>query len=246
MTKSFRPWRVDEIWLLPPSVQEFVPAGHPAHLIRDIVREELDLSAILSTYTEARGFPPYDPGMMVALLLYTYSQGVYSSRRIARGCEEQLDFQAVTALNQPDFRTISEFHRRHLTALGDLFVQVLALCQQAGLVGLSHIAVDGTKLRANASKHKAMSYERMIKAEGELAAAAKEAARPETVVKADGTPSKRRGPKPTRPSGTPEPTTQRNFTDPESRIMLGRDGFIQAYNGRPRWTVSTRSSWLTA
>jgi len=173
MTKSFRPWRVDEIWLLPPSVQEFVPAGHPAHLIRDIVREELDLGAILSTYTEARGFPPYDPGMMVALLLYAYSQGVYSSRRIARGCQERLDFQAVTALNQPDFRTISEFRRRHLKALSDLFVQVLALCQKAGLVGLGHVAVDGTKLRANASKHKAMSYERMVKAEDELAAEVK-------------------------------------------------------------------------
>ena len=228
--------------------------------------------------------------MMVALLLDAYSQGVYSSRRIARGCEERLDFQAVTALNRPDFRTISEFRRRHLAALGDLFVQVLALCQKAGLVGLGHVAVDGTKLRANASKHKAMSYERMVKAEGELAtevanwldkageadaaedaehgpdqrgdetpdwmankqhrldriraaraaleaeakaaAAAKEAARPEPVVKADGTPSKRRGPKPTRPPGTPEPTAQRNFTDPESRIMLGRDGFIQAYNGQ--------------
>ena len=118
MTKSFRPWRVDEVWLLPPSVQEFVPAGHPAHLVRDIVREELDLTAILSAYTEARGFPPYNPAMMVALLLYGYSQGVYSSRRIARGCEERLDFQAVTALNQPDFRTISEFRRRHLAALG--------------------------------------------------------------------------------------------------------------------------------
>ena len=290
MTKSFRPWRVDEIWLLPPSVQDFVPAGHPAHLVRDIVREELDLGAILSTYTEARGFPPYHPGMMVALLLYAYSQGVYSSRRIARGCEERLDFQAVTALNRPDFRTISEFRRRHLAALSDLFVQVLALCQKAGLVGLSHVAVDGTKLRANASKHKAMSYERMVKAEDDLAAevaswldkateadatedaehgpdqrgdetpdwmankqqrldriraaraaleaeakaaaAAREAARPEPVVKADGTPSKRRGPKPTRPPGTPEPTAQRNFTDPESRIMLGRDGFIQAYNGQ--------------
>ncbi len=290
MTKSFRPWRVDEIWLLPPSVQDFVPAGHPAHLVRDIVREELDLGAILSTYTEARGFPPYHPGIMVALLLYAYSQGVYSSRRIARGCEERLNFQAVTALNRPDFRTISEFRRRHLAALSDLFVQVLALCRKAGLVGLGHVAVDGTKLRANASKHKAMSYERMVKAEGELAAevaswldkatevdaledaehgpdqrgdetpdwmankqqrldrirharaaleaearaaaAAKEAARPEPIVKADGTPSKRRGPKPTRPPGTPEPTAQRNFTDPESRIMVGRDGFIQAYNGQ--------------
>ena len=290
MMKSFRPWCVDDAWLLPASVQDFVPPGHPAHLVRDIVREELDLGAIFSAYTEARGFPPYHPGMMVALLLYAYSQGVYSSRRIARCCEERLDFQAVTALNRPDFRTISEFRRRHLAALSALFVQVLALCQRAGLVGLGHVAVDGTKLRANASKNKAMSYARMEKAEAELAAevkswldkageadttedavhgaelrgdempawmadkqqrlvriraaraaleaeakaaaAAKDAARPVPSPKADGTPSKRSGPKPKRPAGTPEPTAQRNFTDPESRIMVGRDGFIQAYNGQ--------------
>jgi hypothetical protein len=102
MTKSFLPWKVDEVWLLPPSVQEFVPDGHPAHLVRDIVAEELDLSAILAAYTEPRGYPPYHPAMMVALLLYAYSRGVYSSRRIARACEERLDFQAATALNRPD------------------------------------------------------------------------------------------------------------------------------------------------
>ena len=133
--------------MLPPSVQDFVPAGHPAHLVREIVREEFDLSAILSAYTEARGFPPYHSGMMVALLLFAYSQGVYSSRRIARGCEERLDFQAVTALNRPDFRTISEFRRRHLVALGVLFVQVLALCQKAGLVGLGGSVSAGASLR---------------------------------------------------------------------------------------------------
>src|SRR5918998_2630942 len=170
MTKSFRPWKVTEAWLLPSSVQEFVPAGHPAHLVRDIAAEELDLSAILSAFTEPRGYPPYRTGMMVALLLYAYSRGVYSSRRIARACEERLDFQAVTALNRPDFRTISEFRRRHLAALAALFVQVLALCRRAGLVGLGHVAVDGTKLRANASKHKAMSYARMGPAEAGLAA----------------------------------------------------------------------------
>ena len=286
MTKNFRPWRVDEAWLLPPSVQDFVPTGHPAHLVRDLVREELDLGAVLSAYTEPRGFPPYHPGMMVALLLYAYSQGVHSSRRIARGCEERLDFQAVTALNQPDFRTISEFRRRRLAALADLFVQVLSLCQRAGLVGLGHVAADGTKLRANASKHKAMSYERMVKAEADLAAEvqgwfdradaadaaedaehgperrgdempdwmadkqrrlariravraeldaeakAREAARPDPGTRADGTPRERRGRKPAQPPGTPEPTAQRNFTDPESRIMLGRDGFVQAYNAQ--------------
>jgi len=98
---------------LPPSVDEFVPAGHVAHFIRDTVREALDLSAILATYTEERGSPPYHPGMLVALLLYGYSRGVYSSRQLARACEERVDFMAVTGLNRPDFRTISDFRKRH-------------------------------------------------------------------------------------------------------------------------------------
>src|SRR5690242_20729352 len=286
MSKTFRPWDVEQRWLLPPSVHELVPAGHVAHFVRETVREELDLSAILSTYTEERGYPPYHPAMMVALLLYAYSRGVYSSRRIARACEERLDFQAVTALNRPDFRTISEFRRRHLAALAELFVQVLALCRRAGLVGLGHVALDGTKLRANASKHKAMSYGRMGPAEAELAAevegwlaqaegadatddaalgadrrgdempawmrdkqrrlerirAAKaeleaearaaEAARPDPGTKADGSPRRRRGRKPKHPPGEPKPTEQRHFTDPESRIMKGGDGFVQAYNAQ--------------
>ncbi|SHF37248.1 Transposase domain [Acidocella aminolytica 101 = DSM 11237] len=123
----------------------------------------------MRAYTEVKGYPPYHPAMMVALLLYAYRSGVYSSRRIARGCEERLDFRAVTALNQPDFRTISEFRRRYLDALAGLFVQVLAFCRKAGLAGLEHVAVDGTKIKANASnKHKAMSYARMVEAEAEL------------------------------------------------------------------------------
>ena len=107
--------------------------------------------------------------MMTALLLYAYCQGVYSSRRMARSCEERLDFMAVTAMNRPDFRTISDFRKRHLAALGGLFVQVLRLCRAAGLVKLGHVALDGTKIKGNASKHKAMSYGRMKKAEAELA-----------------------------------------------------------------------------
>ena len=164
MSKTFRPWDVDQSWLLPPSVHEFVPAGHLAHFVRDTVREGLDLSAILGSYREERGYPPYHPGMMVALLLYGYGRGVYSSRRLAQACEERMDFMAVTGLNKPDFRTISEFRRRHLKALSGLFVQVLRLCQSAGLVKLGHVAVDGTKLKANASRHKAMSYGRMKQA----------------------------------------------------------------------------------
>jgi transposase len=170
MSKTFRPWEVDQEWLLPPSVHEFVPAGHLAHFVRDTVREALDLSAILDSYTEERGQPPYHPGMLVALLLYGYSRGVYSSRRLARACEERLDVMAVTGLNRPDFRTISDFRKRHLTALSGLFVQVLRLCQAAGLTRLGHVAVDGTKQRANANKHKAMSYGRMKTAEPRLTA----------------------------------------------------------------------------
>src|ERR1700681_2343416 len=165
MSKTFRPWDIEQGWLLPPSVHELVPEGHVAHFVRDTVREELDLSAILSVYGEERGYPPYHPTMMVALLLYAYSRGVYSSRRIARACEERVDFMAVTAMNQPDFRTIAKFRQRHLKALSDLFVQVLKLCRAAGLAKLGHVALDGTKVQANASVHKAMSYGRMLETE---------------------------------------------------------------------------------
>lgn len=169
--KPFREWNVDQAWLLPPSVHDFVPEGHPAHLVRDLVRETLDLSAILDTYTEPRGYPPYHPAMMTALLIYGYTQGLPSSRKIARACEERVDFMAVTGLQRPDFRTVSDFRQRHLPALAGLFGQVLRLCRKAGLVKLGHVALDGTKLKANASKHKAMSYGRMKSREAELEAA---------------------------------------------------------------------------
>ena len=168
--KRFRPWDVDQAWLLPPSVHELVPAGHLAHFVRDTVREQLDLTEIYAAYSDADGGrPPFHPAMMVSLLLYAYSTGVYSSRKIARGCEERVDFMAVTAQEKPDFRTISLFRKTHLESLAALFQQVLKLCQKAGLVKLGHVALDGSKFRANASKHKAMSYGRMCKAEGELA-----------------------------------------------------------------------------
>jgi transposase len=168
--KPFRAWEVDQVWLLPPSVRELLPPDDPAHLIRDIVRNELDVGKILGAYKEERGFPAYHPTMMTALLLYAYTQGVYSSRRIARACHRRLDFMAVTAMQKPDFRTVSDFRKRHLPALGGLFQQVLRLCERAGLVKLGHVALDGTKMSANASKHKAMSYDRMKKKEKELAA----------------------------------------------------------------------------
>src|SRR5262245_43530821 len=136
MSKTFRPWLIDQPQLFPASVEDFVPPEHVAHFIRDLVCEQLDLSAILASYEELRGYPPFDPRMMTALLLYGYSRGVYSSRRLARACAERVDFMAVTAMNRPDFRTISKFRGRHMAALSGLFVQVLRLCQEAGLVKL--------------------------------------------------------------------------------------------------------------
>ena len=293
MSKSFRSWDVEQPLLLPPSVQELVPAGHLAHFVRDTVRESLELSAILDDYSEERGYPPYHPVMMTALLLYAYCQGIYSSRRIARACEERVDFMAVTARQKPDFRTISAFRKRHLRALGALFGQVLGLCEAAGLVKLGHVALDGTKVHANASKHKAMSYGRMREREPELAAevaswfaeaelrdraedeelgperrgdelpewvankqqrlakireamaaleaeaeqAAEEGAEqgspeepPEGAALAPKRGSGRRQAEP--PSKAPPDKAQRNFTDPDSRIMKDSHGFEQAYNAQ--------------
>lgn len=155
---------------MPPSVTDFVPEGHLARFVVALVCESLDLNAITSRYTSNLGQPPFHPAMMTALLLYAYAQGVYSSRRIAKACVERTDFMMIAALDVPDFRTISEFRRRHLEALAGLFVQVLRLCEQAGLVKLGHVALDGTRIKANASKHKAMSYARMNKREAELQA----------------------------------------------------------------------------
>ena len=168
MAKTFRDWDIEQLMMFPPCVEDFVPQEHLAHFVRNTVCEALDLSTILDCYSEERGYPPYHPTMMTAVLLYAYCQGIYPSRRIAKACRERVDFMAVTGMQMPDFRTISDFRKRHLVALGELFVQVLRLCQQAGLVKLGHVALDGTKLKANASKHKAMSYGRMKKAEAEL------------------------------------------------------------------------------
>jgi len=168
MAKTFRAWDPAQGWLLPPSVMELVPEGHLAHFVRDTVREEIDLAPILEAYVEERGFPPYHPALMTALLLYAYCRGVYSSRTIAKACEERVDFMAVTGRETPDFRTIAAFRRRHLKALRALFVEVVRLCREAGLVSLGHVALDGTKVKGNASKHKAMSYERMLEQERKL------------------------------------------------------------------------------
>ena len=163
MSKTFRPWTIDQPLLLPPSVQDFVGEDHLARFILALVLEPLDLGEIEAAYASERGQPPFDPAMMTALLLYGYCNGVYSSRRIAKAARERVDFLSIVGLDPPDFRTVSDFRKRHLKALAGLFGQVLKLCEQAGLVKLGHVALDGTKIKANASKHKAMSYERMEK-----------------------------------------------------------------------------------
>src|ERR1043165_969032 len=168
MAKTFRDWVPEQSTLLPASVLDWIDPGHLVHFVMALVREQLDLTGILKTYDEARGYPPFDPRMMVALLMYAYSQGIYSSRRIAKACQERIDFMALTARQEPDFRTIALFRLRHLETMKGLFVQVLKLCGKAGLVKLGHVALDGSKIRANASKHKSMSYGRMKKAEKEL------------------------------------------------------------------------------
>jgi transposase len=290
MSKSFRPWRIDETQLLPASVQDFVGKDHLARLVVSLVREQLSLAEISASYSGEKGQPPYHPAMMTALLLYGYCSGVYSSRGIARACRERTDFLMIVALDPPDFRTVSEFRRRHLTALSRLFTQVLRLCEKAGLVKLGHVALDGTKIKANASKHKAMSYERMTRRETELEAevarwlaaaeaadaaedrafgkdksgdelpawvadkaqrlakiraakaaleaeakaAAAEKARAEAAAEERRRAKGRRKPgkKAKPPSDAPDGKAQRNFTDPESRIMKSKDGFVQAYNAQ--------------
>ncbi len=289
MSKYFRAWKIDEVQLLPASVTDYVPSDHLSRLIVSLVRESLDLSAIEGSYRSSVGQPPFDPGMMTALLLNGYASGVYGSRRIAKASRERADFMMIVAGDPPDFRTISEFRRRHLEALAALFVQVLKLAERAGLVKLGHVALDGTKIKANASKHKAMSYAHMKKrevelkaevdrwleaaeaadqeedklygerrgdelpdwvadkqkrlakirqAKAELEAEAKAAAEAEMKVRAEAqkqreAAGRKPGGKPAAvPKMEPDDKAQRNFSDPESRILKTKDGFIQGYNGQ--------------
>jgi transposase len=290
MSKTFRPWKIDEPQFLPPAAQDFVAKDHLARFMVSLVTEELDLTEITASYLGEKGQPPFHPAMMTALLLYAYCCGVYSSRRIAKACRERVDFMSIVALDPPDFRTLCEFRKRHLKALSRLFVQVLKLCDKAGLVKLGHVAFDGTKIKANASKHKAMSYERMAAraaqldaevakwfaaaeaadsredkihgsdkqgdempewvadkarraekiraAKAELEAEARAAAEAQAKAEAEAeekrkTEGRKKPGKPAAPpSPEPAPKAQKNFTDPESRIMKSKDGFVQAYNAQ--------------
>jgi len=168
MGKTYRPWNPNQQYLLPPSVQDWLPQNDLVYFLLDTVNE-LDISAITQKYEqEKRGFPPFHPRMMSALLLYAYCRGVFSSRKIMQACQERISFKVIVGDDIPDFRTISDFRKLHLKELQLLFVQVLQLCQEAGLVKLGHIALDGTKIKANASRHKAMSYGRMLTEEKRL------------------------------------------------------------------------------
>ena len=170
MSKTYLPYEPDQQLLLPAALQEWPPDDHLAYFISDVV-DQLDMSEVTARYErERRGGPPYHPRMMVKVLLYGYCVGVASSRRIAQRLHEDIAFRVLAANNTPDFRTISDFRKDNVDALSGLFVQVLALCQQAGLVKLGHVALDGTKVKANASKHKAMSYQRMKEKAAQLAA----------------------------------------------------------------------------
>src|SRR5208283_4002099 len=214
MSKTFRAWNIDQPLLLPLVVQDFVAPDHLARFVLALIVDEFNLIEIVGAYSNEKGQPPFNPHMMTALLLYAYSRGVYSSRRIALACRERVDFMSIVALDPPDFRTIASFRKRHLKALAKLFVQVLKLCEKAGLVKLGHVALDGSKIKAKASAE----------------AKVKEEAAAEEKRQAEG--RKKPGPKAAPPSGEPDPKAQKNFTDPESRIMKSKDGFVQAFNAQ--------------
>lgn len=298
VSKTFLPYTPKQSYLLPPSPMEWLRENHAAYFVMDVVTE-LDLSPIYAHYErELRGKPPHDPRMMVALLLYGYCKGVTSSRQLEARTYEDVAFRVIAGGTHPDHVSISEFRRVHLKRLEGLFVQVLRMCDKAGLVKLGHVALDGTKIKANASKHKAMSYARMQEQEAALrqkvagllaraeqhdtaedrefgkdrrgdempeelsraktrlakirevkraleeeARAAHEEGEREKAQKkrggggsggdGGGEPQMPHHRVPSDAEGNPTHKAQRNFTDPDSRIMVGGDkSFVQAYNAQ--------------
>jgi transposase len=258
--RTLRPYEPDQLLLLPPNLREWLPEGHVANFVSDVI-DEMDLSEIEAWYADPkRGNVPYNPRMMAKVLVYGYCIGIRSSRRLARAIEEQIPFRVLAAGNLPDFRTIAAFRRRHLAAVRPMFERILELCRLAGLTKLGHVAVDGTKVRANASKHKAMSYGRMKKEDERLSRLVDEMldeaerldqdedARfgadrrgdelPEELANATSRLKKIREAKLALEEKArevegqePKAKSQRNFTDPESSIMKDSNkAFVQAYN----------------
>jgi len=168
MAKTYRPYMPEQDLLLPPSLRDWLPEDHLAHFVSDLI-DQLDLSAITSIYEdEERGYPPYHPVMLTKVLVYAYCVGVFSSRKIQRRLIEDVAFRLLAAGNEPDFRTIADFRKRHLAALKGFFEQVLRLAREMGAPRVGRVALDGSKVKANASKHKAMSYGRMREKENHL------------------------------------------------------------------------------
>ena len=271
MPKGYRTYLPEQDLLLPPSLRQWLDEDHLVYFVSDVV-DQLDLSAIHAVYEqEKRGQPPYDPRLMTKLLVYGYCTGVFSSRRIQKRLQEDIPFKVLAAGNEPDFRTISDFRKIHIETLQNLFEQVLAMALECGAIKLGRVSLDGTKLKANASKHKAMSYGRMKEKQRQLKeevkqllkqaeaadqdedrqyggkrgdelpeelqrretrlAKIKEAkkvieqrARDKAAEEGKGTAEAKRA--------KPEDKDQYNFTDPESRIMKGGDGFVQGYNAQ--------------
>jgi transposase len=271
MAKGYRSYLPDQDLLLPPSLREWLAEDHLVYLVSEVV-DQLDLSAIHAVYgEEKRGQPPYDPRLMTKLLVYGYCTGVFSSRRMQKRLQEDIPFKVLAAGNEPDFRTISDFRKIHIGTLQNLFEQVLEIALESGTVKLGRVSLDGTKVKANASKHKAMSYGRMkekqqqLKEEVKQLLAQAEAAdeeedrrhgdrrgeelpdelrRRETrlaKIKMAKKVVEQRARKKAAEEGKgageakkaqPADKDQYNFTDPESRIMKGADGFVQGYNAQ--------------
>ena len=291
--KRFKAYDTHQSYLLPPSPREWLPADHLAYFIDNVV-DQLDLREVFASYEGTKGQPPYHPQMMVKVWLYGYCVGIRSSRKLERALHEEVGFRMLSGNQQPDYWTLSEFRRRHLGALRGLFLQTVKLAQRAKLVKLGQVAIDGTKLKANASKHKAMSYTRMEKEEKRLGeeirsyfeevettdrsederygskrgdelpehlktekerldvirkamaqleeearrkAAAKQQKRQEKANKEGRSYHPRNDPN----DAKPLPKAQRNFTDPDSRIMKSADkAFIQGYNAQAAVDVDSQ------
>ena len=276
MGKTYRPYLADQDLLLPPSLRDWLPEGHLAYFVSDLV-DSLDLSAIEAYYEkEERGYPPYHPRMMTKILVYGYCVGVFSSRRLQKRLQEDVAFRILAAGKEPDFRTVSDFRKIHLPTLQGLFEQVLRMALELGALKLGRVAMDGSKLKANASKHRAMSYQRMKeeqkrlqeevrrllqeaeRIDGEEDArygrnssgeelpaelqrreerlqrirAAKRALEQRARQEAAAEAQEQRGENETEEQkpAKPEDKDQYNFTDAESRILKGPDGFLQGYN----------------
>lgn len=269
MAKTYRSYEPDQLFLMPPSLRDWLPEDHLAYFVSDLV-DGLDLSEIESVYErEERGQPPYHPRMMTKILLYAYCVGVFSSRRIQKRLVEDVAFRVLGAGNTPDFRTLSDFRKIHRQALEALFQQVLGLALEAGVIKLGRVALDGSKVKANASKHKAMSYGYMKRKEQELKEEGKrllaqadrqdeaedarygdrrgdelpeELRRRESRLKRIGEAkraleekareekARKEAEQSSGQQTEPEDKAQYNFTDPDSRILKGADGFVQGYN----------------